>query len=262
MLSSKLTWQQQFPSLWLHLVSIAQSYVVSGVLHKAFNCFSTFKWIPNGSPEPLLFSTQTLLENIFVQALERSGSLQSCNNFFFLQHLFPLPYMTILLLPFCRKTLFCNSRALTLSRWTHEISTSGQVYGVAQVALHDISRGLSRGPLQEQQPQPPASAAALPLRSHVSWTQRGGEPDHRCLWHTGLGESIGHGIGSNLSKRSVRRKLLKDWCLHTVGITWQVVLLIAVAAMRKSLGIAWRSSSCFKTACSIYLRLGSRNQRK
>lgn len=37
-LSSKLTWQLQFP-LWLHLLSTTQSYVVSGILHKAFIFF-------------------------------------------------------------------------------------------------------------------------------------------------------------------------------------------------------------------------------
>lgn len=207
------------------------------------------------------FSQLKLFWRIFLyKHLREVAHYNPVTIFFFFQHLLPLPYMTIRLFPLCRNTLFCNSRLLTLSRQTHEIKTSGQLYGAAQVALHDIRKDLSRTSLQEQQPQLPESAAALPLHSHVSWTQRRGEPDHRCLWHTGLGERTGHGIGSNMSKGSLRRKLLEDRCLHTVGSTWQVVLLIAVAVTCKSLCSSWRSFSCFKTAFSIYFRLGSRNQ--
>lgn len=206
-----------------------------------FVFFSVFKSVPNSSQKPLLSSPWSLLENIFVQAFEKSGSFQSYNKvlcfFFFLQHRFPLPYLAILLFLLCRNTLFCNSRSVMLSRQTHGAVTPGQLM---LLMLHWEQKGFEQSiPPRWGQSQSSRHCCSSSLQPHE---QRGGGS-------LTTGDGSTQGLVWDPTKEAPRgncsqmdaaysRKYLTGCALRTTE------------AMCKSLCSSWRAFSCFKTASS------------
>lgn len=213
-LSSKLTWQQQFSPLWLHLLPIAQSYFVSAGLHTVF-CFV------------FLFSSQyqTALRSHYFYQLELFWRI------FLYKHLRKVAHYNPITVVFFPPTLissllhdyFAVSPLQKYSVLQLQITDAFQTNSwgchsgaaeAAEAALFENRRDLSRASLQGQA-QLQASLQLFPLTA--TWAEE--RWDHRGLQHSGLG------VGSNRSKRGTKRTLLKDGHSCTVGNTWQVVLL-------------------------------------
>lgn len=198
LLSTKVSWSHQFPSLQFHLLSIAQSYVVSGDLHKAFIFFfPIFKWIANGSHEPLLFAIQTLLENIFYTHLRERAHYNPVTIFP------PSTYFLSLIWPFCYSLSIEHRYSPTAGCWLslEELMRSA-LLGRLTVLLklhHMTSEGIWAEHPSKSNNHSYRQAAALPLRRHARWTAWG-EPDHSCLWRTRLGKRTGQSTGSRVRR--------------------------------------------------------------
>lgn len=98
-----------FP-LWLHLLSIAQSCVFWQGLHKAFSWFwffflfsSQYQTTPRSH---YFYHLEVFCRILLYKLLKKVSHYNPITGLvFFLQHLFPLPYMTILLFLLCRNTV-------------------------------------------------------------------------------------------------------------------------------------------------------------
>lgn len=180
-----------------------------------FVFFSVFKSVPNSSQKPLLSSPWSLLENIFVQAFEKSGSFQSYNKVLWFFFFSSTDFLSLIWLFCCFffAEILCFA---TPDQWCFPDKPMGLSLQGSWCCWCCIEsrRDLSRASLPDEGRARAPGTAAVPPCSHMSRGEVGAWPQGMAALRAWCG----------IQQKRHQEETAHRWMLPTVGSTWQVVL--------------------------------------